>query len=444
MSGSVYSLLLINDKEERELLEKTLTALGVSFKSAQDSKECIGLMSDLPDLHFLFLDVRLVNSGETNLASHSMIRDKKVPIFLFSMKSDYALLKTCQHLPIYEYVEESPSYRKQLSSSLKKLAEKIQLQRKIEALEQSQNKLKVSHQNLLSEVKNQQSKFVQEKNILDFMRSFWAEKNKGKSFFDCFSASLNSTQVVEYGYFFCLNNEKTKVFCQDFGVDFLGILPVLNLSDTGKCLSIAAQEACIYTATKNLEGEVGTCILSDSSGEVEHLFVYQTNSVFDLNQSELSEFLNAEYRGQISSSKSLIDPWEFSQNVHRMGKNIIKVSFDKLTHEILREKFQFLGRQFKSDLLNGLSLCFNSSVVFCFGSTGSLFICGNEDKMLEITDRYVKNLKYWNYFEDSSNSFTKMVTPVVEDYSDNLEFVKGELFGHKPQIEYTNKSEINA
>ena len=141
-------LLLINDKEERELIGKTLSALGVSFKIAASPKECWDLMDQFKELHFLFLDVRLISSEQVTLSEHPLLKESKLPVFLFSMKSDFALLKTSQMLPVYDYIEESPSYRKQLSASLKKLAEKIQLQRKIKTLKNKSQQLGSAYQNL--------------------------------------------------------------------------------------------------------------------------------------------------------------------------------------------------------------------------------------------------------------------------------------------------------
>ena len=66
-------------------------------------------------------------------------------------------------LPVYDYIEESPSYRKQLSSSLKKLAEKIQLQRKIKTLKNKSQQLGSAYQNLKKEVQSQQVKVVRKK-----------------------------------------------------------------------------------------------------------------------------------------------------------------------------------------------------------------------------------------------------------------------------------------
>ena len=443
MSDSVYCLLLINDKEERELIGKTLSALGVSFKVAASPKECWDLMDQFKELHFLFLDVRLISSEQVSLSEHPLLKESKLPVFLFSMKSDFALLKTSQMLPVYDYIEESPSYRKQLSASLKKLAERIQLQRKIKTLENKSQQLGSAYQNLKKEIQSQQVKVVREKNILDFMTFFWREKSKGSSFFNCFSEGLKSLGAVSKGYFFSLNDEKNKIFCQDFGLDFLEILPVLNLESSVESISKAARESCVYVASKSLGGKAKSILISKVAGQVDYVFVYQDKNNC-LPEEEFSNFLNSEYRGILGHAPQSLDPWDFVQSMNSFRGKVVKINFEKLTHEIARENYRFLGRQFKVDLLNGLSLCFKDQVQFCFIGTSTIYVIGDHDKLLAITDRYVKNIKYWNYFEDSSNSFTKMVTPVVEDYSSNLEFLRSELFNKNAQRPEVYSLEVNA
>ena len=65
------------------------------------------------------------------------------------------------------------------------------------------------------------------------------------------------------------------------------------------------------------------------------------------------ELLNSEYRGILGAAQSL-DP-DFVQSMNSFRGKVVKINFEKLTHEIARENYRFLGRQFKVDLLNGPS-----------------------------------------------------------------------------------------